>query len=286
MPNLDIEKICLQEFGCFIRRHRRYLVTFLAIYGYSLFSWRRMRLLRAGHCLFQHVDDVLDGDRPVSVPALTYVDNLLREIESGHYDLKSPISALACYVFTEADARLRDGQNIRAALLGLITTLRFDRERMDARLQHPEAILRAHHRQTFIYSMDVSLMMIDSPLRAADVPEMVDALAWVSPMRDLPADLQRGLINIPLDVLAGAGSLDYTGLIALPAVRAWMCREFERGQASLRALPQRLWSHWPKRGTLEIFAFFVEIQRYAVAYQRRHHDILSFASSRRGSGSS
>lgn len=277
--SLHIEQICLQEFGFFIRRHRRYLVTFLAIYFYSLFSWRRMRLLRAGHCFFQHIDDVLDGDRPVDVPALVYVDKLLHEIETGCYDLASPISVLACYVFTEADERLRDGLNIRAALLRLIQTMRFDRQRMDARLQLSEAVLREHHRQTFIHSMDVSLMMVDSSLRAADVPEMVDIFAWVSPMRDLPDDLQRGLINVPQEVIAqaqreGAGSLDYTALLVTPAVRAWVRREFAHGQRNLQALPVRLRKFWQKRGTLEIFAFFAEIRRYAVVYARKHRDIL------------
>lgn len=276
---LRIERICLDEFGFFIRRHRRYLVTFLAIYFYSLFSWQRLRLLRAGHCLFQHIDDVLDGDRLVDMPALAYVDKLLGEIDSGHYDLASPISVLACYVFTEADARLREGMDIRATLLGLITTLRFDRLRLDGRLQFAEAVLREHHRQTFIYSMDVSLMMVDSPLRAADVPEMVGALAWVSPIRDLPDDLARGLINVPQEVLTQAGreevnSLDYTALIATPAVQDWVRREFHLGQENLRAVPRRLRKLWKKRGALEILAFFLEINRYAGWYARKHRAIL------------
>ena len=283
MPNLvspfRIEQICLQEFGFFIRRHRRYLVTCLAIYFYSLFSWQRTRLLRAGHCLFQHVDDVLDGDRVVGMPALAYVDHLLCEIETGHYRCTSPISALACYVFSEADARLTEDRNIRAALLQLIETMRFDRQRLDARLTLSEAALRAHHHQTFIHSMDVSLMMVDSSLRATDVPEMVEALAWASPMRDLSADLRCGLINVPQEVIAqaqaeGARSLDYTALIVTPAVRAWLRREFQRGQENLCALPKRLRKLWRKRGALEIFAFFIEIRRYALVYARRHREIL------------
>jgi hypothetical protein len=276
---LRIEQICLDEFGCFIRRHRRYLVTFLAIYFYSLFSWRRLRLLRAGHCLFQHIDDVLDGDRLVDMPALAYVDKLLGEIDSGQYDLASPISVLACYVFSEADARFNVGTDIRAGLLGLIKTLRFDRLRLDGQMQLAEAVLREHHHQTFTYSMDVSLMMVDSTLRAADVPEMVSALAWVSPMRDLPDDLQRGLINVPLEVLEqaqreGAQSLDYTALIATPAVQNWMRREFRLGQQNLRGVPKRLRKLWKKRGALEILAFFLEIRRYAGWYARKHRAIL------------
>ena len=276
---LRIERICLDEFGFFIRRHRRYLVAFLAIYFYSLFSWRRMALLRAGHCLIQHLDDVMDGDRPVDVHPFVYVDDLLRQIESGEYDLTRPIPALACFVFAEADARCKAGTDIRAELLGLINTLRFDRQRLDARAVLSKAALEEQHRRTFVYSINVSLMMVDSSLRADDVPEMVGAFLWCSPMRDLSDDLQRGLINVPLEVLEqarreGAQSLSYDALIATPVVRAWMRQEFQHGQQNLDAVPKRLRKLWKKRGALEILAFFLEIKRYAGLYARKHRAIL------------
>jgi len=280
LPGLPrIEKICLDEFGFFIRRHRRYLVAFLAIYFYSLFAWRRMALLRAGHCIIQHLDDVLDGDRPVDVAPLVYVDDLLGQIENGEYDLTRPIPALTCFVFAEADARCKAGADIRAELLGLIKTLRFDRERLDGHAVLSKAALEEQHRRTFFHSINVSLMMVDSSLRAHDIPEMVGAFLWCSPMRDLPDDLQRGLINVPLEVLEqarreGAQSLSYDALIATPVVCAWMRQEFQIGQQNLRAIPNRLLKLWKKRGVLEILAFFLEIKRYAGLYARKHRTIL------------
>ncbi len=282
-PSLQrIEKICLDEFGFFIRRHRRYLVTFLAIYFYSLFSWRRLALLRAGHCLIQHLDDVLDGDRPVDVHPLVYVDNLLRQIESGEYNLTQPISALACFVSAEADSRLKAGTDIRATLLALIKTLRFDRERLDAHAVLSKAELEEQHRRTFVYSINVSLMMVDSSLRADDIPEMVGAFLWCSPMRDLHDDLQRGLINVPREVAEqaqreGAQSLTYDALIATPAVHTWIQQEFQLGQQNLQAVPTRLKKYWNKRGALEILAFFLEIKRYARLYVRKHRAIVEDA---------
>jgi hypothetical protein len=273
MSTAHIEKICLGEFRHFIRRNRRYLVTCLAIYFYSLFAWRRMRLLRAGHCLAQHIDDVLDGDRLVDVPALVYVDDLLRQIQTGGYDLTAPIPTLTCFVFTEADVATR------TEFLALIKTLCFDRQRTEARLQLSKNTLDQQHCHTFEHSMNISLMMTGSPLRAADVPEMVAALSWVSPMRDLREDLQHGLINIPLEVLEqarceGVASLDYDLLVATPAVRAWMRQEYKKGRENLAALPKRLLSLWNKRGALEIFAFFLEIKRYSIRYARLYKDIL------------
>ena len=276
---LRIEKICLDQFGFFIRRHRRYLVVFLALYCYCLFSWRRTALLRAGHCLIQHLDDVLDGDRLVDVHPLAYVDDLLRQVESGHYELTLPISTLACFVFAEADARCGQDADIRSELLALIRTLCFDRQRLDARMLLPQATLAEQHCRTFIHSINVSLMMVDSRLRAEDVPEMVGALAWCSPMRDLPDDLRRGLVNIPLEVIEqarreGVETLGYDALIATHAVRAWLRQEFQRGQENLRTVPRRLRKLWPKRGVLEIWAFYVEVERYAARYARKHKALL------------
>jgi phytoene/squalene synthetase len=267
-PN-RIERICLREFGHFIRRHRRYFITFLAIYVYSLFSWKRLRLLRAGHCLAQHIDDVLDGDRQVDLPPLDYLDDLMRQIETDDYDLRASIPALACFTFRQADSPLR------AELLALFRALRFDRERFEARRLLSRSQLEELHRNTFTHSMNASLMMVNSALRASDAPEMVGALSWVSPMRDLREDLARGLVNVPLEVLDGAESLDYDSLIEQPGIRAWMREEFRNGQEHLRATPKRLRSHFPKRGVLEIWAFYFEINRYAIRYKRKHRDILA-----------
>lgn len=267
-PN-RIERICLQEFGHFIRRHRRYFITFLAIYSYSIFSWSRLRLLRAGHCLAQHVDDVLDGDRDVSVPPLEYLDDLLGQIETGDFDLTAAIPALACFVFQGADASLR------AELHALFATLRFDRQRVEAQLLLSKAELDEVHENTFVHSMNASLMMVGSPLRATDIHEMVGALSWVSPMRDLREDLSRGLVNIPREILKETKNLEYDFLIEQPSIRAWIREEFLKGQACLQAIPGKLWGHFPKRGVIEIWAFYFEISRYAVRYRRKYREILS-----------
>lgn len=215
----------------------------------------------------------------MDVHPLVYVDDLLRQIENDEYDLTRPIPALACFVFAEADSRCKAGTNIRAELLALIKTLRFDRQRLDARTVLSKVELEEQHRRTFVYSINVSLMMVDFSLRVDDVPEMVGALVWVSPMRDLPDDLQRGLINVPLEVLEqawreGAQSFNYDVLVATPVVCAWMRQEFQRGQQNLQVVPKRLRKCWKKRGALEILAFFLEIKRYAGWYARKHHAIL------------
>lgn len=268
-----IEWICLREFDYFIRRNRRYFITFVAIYLYSIFSWNRLRLLRAGHCLTQHIDDVLDDDRIVDFAPLDYIDDLMRQVELHDYHLKTPISILACYVFTEADARYKGDNDLRGELLELFKTLRKDRERFEAKRPLLRAEVDNQHRRTFVHSISASLMMVDSKIRAADTPEMVGALSWASPMRDLQDDLQRGLINIPLEVIEQAESeglhtLIYDELIATSAVKTWIKQEFKTGWEHLMNMPKRLRTLGFQRGTVEIWAFYMEIKRYARRYAK------------------
>ncbi len=269
-----IEKYCWQESAFFIQRNRRYLVTLLALYIYSLSGWRRLRILRVGHCLAQHIDDVLDGDRRVDKPPLVYVDELLRQIQSGDYNMSEPIPVLAQYVFSEASPAMRD------EFLALIEILCFDRVRRDARQILGRDELAEHHRRTFTHSMNIALMMVGSPIRANDVPEMVTALSWVSPMRDLRVDYMDGLINIPREVLeqvqyADLAGAEYDYLASTTAVQDWIQFEYIQVCNCLAALPVRLKSMWNLRGALEIFAFYLEIRRYSVRYGQLRQNSLS-----------
>ena len=72
-----VELCCLVQCAKFSRRHLRYFVIFLAIYGPSLLHWRRYRAVRTGFCAAQWIDDLLDGDRPSQREPLEIVDELL-----------------------------------------------------------------------------------------------------------------------------------------------------------------------------------------------------------------
>ncbi|MGZ5433054.1 MAG: hypothetical protein ACXWH7_09010, partial [Thermoanaerobaculia bacterium] len=75
-----VELCCLAQCARFSRRHIRYFVIVLAIYGPSLLHWRRYRAVRTGFCAAQWIDDLLDGDRPSDREPLEIVDELLEEM--------------------------------------------------------------------------------------------------------------------------------------------------------------------------------------------------------------
>lgn len=236
-----IEVLCLREAATFARRHRRYLTTALAIYAFSLRRWRETRLLRAAWCLAQHVDDVLDGDRTIPGDPEAYARRVIRVLEGEAPDETVPAEVLAAFV-----------RGSREPLTRLFEVLIEDRRRMDARRTMSAAELAKHHRKTFFYSLDLTLILAGSKLRAGDAPELIAALSWCSPVRDLREDLAKGLINIPAEVLAEAEGED---LLASPAVRAWLEEERRRGSAAIRALGERLPRIEDARGRAILGAF-------------------------------
>jgi hypothetical protein len=208
------------------------------------------------------------GQEPSKQPD-AYVGLLIREMTGEAPRGQAPEEILAAFVWDRMDA----GQ--RAALLALFALLREDRRRMDARLAWNAAALAEHHRQTFVHSLDLSFALDGSTLRAADVPELVAGLAWCSPVRDLKEDLERGLINIPSEVLArtaGGVAASPEELLDDPAVHAWLDGEHSRGAAAIQALGRKLPTLPDRRGRVFAAAFHRALVSYEKKYRRRQRD--------------
>ena len=257
---LRIEGLCFKEFAHFARRHPRYLLVAAALVRASLGRWRETRLLRAAYCLAQHVDDVLDGDRKVKADPEEYVQAVLGVLRGGLAPaLDSTVEQLAAFVAAQAS------DEERRELIDLFEVLLEDRRRMDARRPLPAAELAEHHRKTFFYSFDLTFRFARAGLRAGDVPELIDALSWVSPIRDLEKDFQKGLFNIPREVLETAG-----GRLDTPAVREWLKSEHLRGAAAIEALGVKLESVSDPRGRKILAAFHKALAAYERKYRRKN----------------
>ncbi len=253
LETLRIEGLCFREFAHFARRHPRYLLVAAALVRASLGRWRETRLLRAAYCLAQHVDDVLDGDRRVKIDPEAYVQAVLRGLAPAGDSSAEPLAAFVAAHASEEERR---------ELIDLFEVLLEDRRRMDARQAWSAAELAEHHRKTFFYSFDLTFRFAGAGLRAGDVPELIDALAWVSPIRDLEKDFQKGLYNVPREVLQG--NLD------APAVQEWLRSEHRRGAAAIEALGARLSSVSDPRGRKILAVFHRALAAYERKYRRRH----------------
>ena len=303
---LRIEALCLREVWHFTRRHPRYLLTALALWAHSLPRWRASRLLRASWCLAQMVDDVLDGDRKVEGDAEGWVEGLMEGMVAGAPAEGSAV--LAAYVWDGLGALQTGTDDPRGDLLALFARLRLDRRRMDGREVWSAAALAEQHRETFERSLNLTLLLDGAALRAADVPELVEALAWCSPVRDLEEDLAKGLINLPAEVLGpltprpplpspppnrergretriGAGIWFWGGRrrpspggwegmgeglgVRGPAVQAWLAAEHRRGAAAIEALGRKL-PGMRDRGDLRGREIVSAFHRALASYEKKY----------------
>jgi hypothetical protein len=184
-----VELCCLAQCARFSRRHIRYFVIFLAIYGPSLLHWRRYRAVRIGFCAAQWIDDLLDGDRASEREPLEIIDELLRGTLSFH-----PLARLTRAFHAEVTPEARQ------EFIALVRCMRIDRVRVLGREVWSAQQLDEHHLRTFTLSVNLMLHTAGCTARAEQVPSLTHAFAWCSVFRDLDEDLRKGLNNIPRGV--------------------------------------------------------------------------------------
>jgi hypothetical protein len=128
---LRIDALCLGPLVASVRCHVRSLSAFWAITRTSLPRWRQTRVLRVAYCLAQHVDDVLAGDRQVTVAPETYVSLVLGVLRDGAPAGAAVGEQMAAYLTAELTTGEKD------ELGRLLESLIEDRRRLEAR--HPAA---------------------------------------------------------------------------------------------------------------------------------------------------
>ena len=221
----------------------------LAVLAAGIPHWRRQRLVRTGFAFLQAVDDLLDGDRASEREPLEVADELIVALESGDFAADDLGRLGAAF---RVDLLERGGPAALVTAMALLERMCVDRERVLATRVSSATELADLHRATFRGSLDLMLIAADSPLRAIDVPELVEALGWCSTVRDLGDDLAHGLVNMPREIAAAAQAESGTAAPAAwretRAVREWLGAERARGRSLLDKADARLAALAGQRG--------------------------------------
>lgn len=176
-------------------RHLRYFTIFLALWSQVFTRPIKSRRSRWSYVLLQVIDDLLDGHRQSKVPPLQFVKDLKNQINFKNYsnDFWGNLVEETMNLF-ESDP---DTWDARYEFLNIIDNMMLDHHRMLDRKAWDENQLIQHHRETFIPSLNLLLMSLDSKSRVNQMIELVDVMGWCSMIRDLDDDLSRGLNNLP-----------------------------------------------------------------------------------------
>ncbi|MFP2924164.1 phosphatase PAP2 family protein [Pyxidicoccus sp. 3LG] len=260
---LRVEGLCARELFRFTRRHLRYGLISLALYGYSLGRWwHAARVARVGFCFLQLVDDVLDGDRRVEGEPLDQVDALLEELESGRVRDTGAAATLGRWLLAHLGA-----PEAREQVFALMRHMRKDRERVLARRWLPDEALRSHHRDTFRLSVDLMLHVAEARVRSTHAPALLDAFGWCSVQRDLREDLEQGLYNVPAEVAEavrseGSDPARYESLVGSASGRAWVVAEYGRARALLDRSSEELKALGEHTGVRLLWLFHRSIEGF------------------------
>jgi len=260
---VDVDLLCLRNFDRFSRRHRRYLGISLLVIATGIPHWRRARLARTGFAFLQSIDDLLDGDRASDREPLDVADEMIASLESGRFASHELARLGASF---RAGLLARGGARAVTTAISLVRAMRRDRERvLGGEVLDREALV-AQHRATFAPSVDLLMLAADSPLRAHDLPELVDAFGWCSTVRDLDEDLRHRLVNVPLDVYrAGMAQRPLMMLDDLPktqAVEEWLADEGARAARLLDRSDERLRALGDERGARLLRRFVASMRLY------------------------
>lgn len=246
----SVEWCCLQELFHFSRRHLRYAKIGVLLYLLALKDRRLARQLRFGFCALQLIDDILDGDRPVSGEPLETIDALVAALASGLWQ-ESRLHVLM-RAFWAQIAQHENAVELQAQVRRVIAAMCFDRRRVRDQLVLTEDALRAQHHETFGASLDIVLALVGSSMRVSREDVLLDAFAWSSTIRDLDDDLAKGLVNIPREVW-GDG----------PAKAAWLDRQRKKFSADLRTSREAVAVKADAAGRRVLLMFLSSMDRYA-----------------------
>lgn len=280
------ELTCLRFNYRFVRRHLRYLIVFLIICRFSLFRWRATRAVRFTYALAQHLDDVLDGDCLVDGEPGDYVDAVIRQLDSGRYEERE-LGNLAHCVAVELLRLRSELDEPLIELIELLRVMRYDRERVRRRLLLSRGELAEHHWQTFYHSVNLMLIAARAELRVADAEDLVRAFGWCSTLRDLPEDIEKGLFNIPKEVIERAvgdesAELNYASLTATDSVRQWIRALHAEGRSSLDRFAAQGALLSTKKGIRILNLFAKSMNGFHARYIKQHPEV--FVELEQGSG--
>lgn len=272
------ELTCLRFNYSFMKRHRRYLIVFLLILWHSLFRWRATRVVRFTYALAQRLDDILDGDFPVEGEPVEVVDGVIHQLEAGVYE-DNDLGRLAQLVANELTNLCSGQDDPLEELIALLRVMRLDRERVRQQLLLSRSELVEHQRQTFQHSVNLMLIGARAELRAQDADELVRAFGWCSTLRDLPEDIEKGLFNIPREVIERArweegARLDYSSLTATSAVRQWIEQLHNEGKENLDCFAAKLESMKTKKGAGILTIFMKSMFGFHARYRKAHREFF------------
>jgi phytoene/squalene synthetase len=188
--------------------------------------------MRASYFYFRLLDDVVDGDRESSIPVETLLAEQLERWRSGTpAGRDDEANTLFDGLWVEVDRRTLPAESIRAQAVQIIEGFSWDWQRRREHRAPSRRELEDYYDRVILAPTLLAHAILEAQAAPAGLREMARLIGRLQSARDLHADWDGGLINIPHEEMAEATA---------ESRERWRKREAEQCARRLG----ELWHEW------------------------------------------
>lgn len=201
---IETEILVVKETADLIIRRPSYIKMIAGLYALSLFGSERGRLMRAAYLPIRKIDDALDGDAPKIRDPLAYARQLRNGIANATLGNTSEEQLLQ-YSLDVLEKKANQNDNPRGDFVNAIDAIIFDYQRGRQRKLLSADEIEQYYRNAFDPVINITMQAIGSNFRSRNIPALSYGQGRVYSARDFKVDWERGIINVPGDVISSAG---------------------------------------------------------------------------------
>lgn len=241
---MGVERLAATESArLLVREPKKYAGLVAGFYLLSLKDCEVGKAIRTSYLFFRHIDDLLDEPKERTDGQLDYVLDLRHQVESGSFNGNPKIAELAKYSLEVLEKKARPTDNPRQDFVDVIDAMVFDYKRSKERRMLSKEELANYYHDTFFPIVNLTLIGLGSRFRATDIPTLSYCYGRVYTARDLEEDWQRGVINVPAEILKEAELTQHSPIEEVKEntiVTGWLRSELLGSQPELLALKDQL----------------------------------------------
>lgn len=236
-----------------IRGMRQYGLYFAGMWAYGLVKPIRAALIRSAYFWFRHVDDVVDGDKPLPAGYQNQQEFMQEKVllvqqisqPDGHPVFGDPEDILLADYFSLAK-RLRI--DLSEESLAVLDTIALDEERARTRRVLSQRELNDYFDKLDFACIGGALKVAGETCDSGDLSSLSWAVRTMFNLRDFPRDFAQGIINISreemqlydidLDQLQGRATV--TQLVEYEPMNGWYAYQTAMSKSFLHAAKNEL----------------------------------------------
>lgn len=225
------------------RNPGKYLNRVKGLYILSAVNCEVGQVARSSYFFLREIDDLLDGDRHTVPNPLRYVSDVRSRIAAGKFNDERSIFSLAEYSIRTLEKKAKPRDNPTNDFLEAIDCMIFDHHRSRKREALSAEQLDSYYRHAFLPLHNLMFIGLGSDIRAGDVSKLAHAQGAVYSARDLKDDWNKGIINLPSEVLSAASLSSmskFEEVQSSPLIKEYLMDQLTKSKRDLEELNLRL----------------------------------------------